>query len=210
MALIHTSKPATHSGEITAQGLGTNPFRDSAQKSPAPTRPINRGSTDIVIYEEELGEDQLVSVDTDQIRVLSSVRNNVAHGSRVRSELCRAVLARLRRLAAVIGENSAAGHLELLKRELSHCHDALLHRESENNFLSIVTLVEGALASQRWNKITSVDIELFRSIIEIGYEKVSVEHDDYLHAVESLRNQKIRFVPEIDLAAFDEDDGEND
>jgi hypothetical protein len=66
-----------------------------------------------------------------------------------RADLARRLLARVERLAALLGTVPLATEIQLLKRDLSRGHD-LLRPAGETNFLSVVCLVEGALASLTW------------------------------------------------------------
>src|SRR4051812_44321820 len=76
-----------------------------------------------------------------------------AKGS-ARPELARHLLARAERLAPRLGDVSLAVEIQLLKRELSRGHDVLASNREERDFLSVVTLVEAALASLTWKHYT--------------------------------------------------------
>ena len=73
-----------------------------------------------------------------------------------RAELARSLLAQVDRLAARVGDVSLAAEIQLLKRELVRSHPVLSVRREDNNFLSVVTLVEAALASLTWKDYTPV------------------------------------------------------
>ncbi len=67
-----------------------------------------------------------------------------------RADLARHLLARVDRLASRLGGVSLAAEVQLLKRDLVRGHALLSVRPEDNNFLSVVTLVEAALASLTW------------------------------------------------------------
>ncbi len=64
-----------------------------------------------------------------------------------RAGLARQLLAREDRLATRLGDVSLAAEVQLLKRELVRGRAILSARPEDNNFLSVITLVEVALAS---------------------------------------------------------------
>src|SRR6516225_4780748 len=81
---------------------------------------------------------------------------------RSRAELARQLLARVDRLQARLGDVSLAAELQLLKRELARGHAVLSRRPEDNNYLSVVTLVEAALASMTWKQYTPQVLDALR------------------------------------------------
>jgi len=67
-----------------------------------------------------------------------------------RADLARQLLARVDRLVPRLGDVSLAAEIQLLKRDLVRGHSILSVRPEDNNYLSVVTLIEGALASLTW------------------------------------------------------------
>jgi hypothetical protein len=82
--------------------------------------------------------------------------------------LARQLLARLDRLASRLGEVSLAAEVQLLKRELARGHAVLSVRPADNNFLSVVTLVEAALASLTWKGYTPGVLDPLRRAFSAG------------------------------------------
>jgi hypothetical protein len=80
-----------------------------------------------------------------------------------------------------LGQVSLAAEVQLLKRELSRCH-ALLNKghPADNNFLSVVTLVEAALASLTWKGYTPKVLNILRRALAGGEceGEFSFEHYD--------------------------------
>ncbi len=85
-----------------------------------------------------------------------------------RADLARQFLARVDRLAPRLGEVSLAAEVQLLKRELARGHAVLNVRPEDNNFLSVVTLVEAALASLTWKGYTPVVLDALRRAFSTG------------------------------------------
>src|SRR5207245_9263058 len=103
-------------------------------------------------------------------------------GSRVRSELARDLVQRVDQLLPLVGDVSLATHIGLLKRDLSRCHDSLRDHPGESNYLSIVTLVESAMAQLKWKQYVKPQLETIRQVLDIGYHQVRVRFDDYQKA----------------------------
>ncbi len=77
-----------------------------------------------------------------------------------RPEFSRQLLVPVDRLEARLGDVSLATEIQLLKRELARGH-AVLTRP-EDNYLSVVCLVEAALASLTWKLYTPVVLAALR------------------------------------------------
>src|ERR1700733_11913164 len=90
------------------------------------------------------------------------------HEVRTRPELAKQLLARVDRLEARLGDISVAAEIQLLKRELARGHAVLSRRREDNNFLSVVTLVEAALASLTWKDYTPRVLDLLRRAFSAG------------------------------------------
>jgi hypothetical protein len=106
----------------------------------------------------------------------------------------------------MIGDVSLATHLQLLKRDLSQCHDMLRNHPSENNFLSIVTLVESAMAQLKWKQYDRACLQAIRGAFEIGYQQVTVGFEDYEKARGLFVREHVDAAPRIDLASLSWDD----
>ncbi len=100
-----------------------------------------------------------------------------------RAEFARQVLARVDRLTPRLGEVSLAAEVQLLKRELARGHAVLGARPEDNNFLSVVTLVEAALASLTWKDYTAEVLDALRRAFAAG----TGEGDFTLERYDALR-----------------------
>jgi hypothetical protein len=125
--------------------------------------------------------------------------SNDGEGSRVRSELARDLLQRIDQLIPLLGDISLATNIELLKRDLSHCHDVLKAHPSESDFLSIITLVESAMAQTKWKQYNRLQLEAIREACDIGYRQVQVRFSDYVKARELVAAKALETTPRIDL-----------
>lgn len=123
-------------------------------------------------------------------------------GGRVRSEQARDLVQRVNQLLPLIGEVSLATHIGLLKRDLSRCHDALKDYPSESNYLSIVTLVESAMAQLKWKQYTCSQVEAIRQTLDIGYRQVRVRFEDYEKSRTLLAQKNVDATPRIDLESL--------
>jgi hypothetical protein len=130
-----------------------------------------------------------------------------------RSELARLLLARTERLASRLGDVSVAVEIQLLKRELSRGHDVLASRREERDFLSVVTLVEAALASLTWKRYTTEVVDALREAFTSGAREEAFTFSDYDAVRRNFAALGIPTAPSIDLtsvaaAAEDEDDSQ--
>jgi hypothetical protein len=123
-------------------------------------------------------------------------------GSRVRSELGRDLIRRVEQLLPLVGDVSLATHIGLLKRDLSRCHDALKDHPAESNYISIITLVESAMAQLKWKQFTRPQLEAIHKALGIGYRKVRVRFEDYETARSLFAQENVDVTPRIDLATL--------
>lgn len=84
------------------------------------------------------------------------------HQPVTRADLSRQLLTRIDRLTPRLGDVSLAAEVQLLKRDLVRGHAVLSARSEDNNFLSVVTLVEAALASLTWKAYTPAILDALR------------------------------------------------
>jgi hypothetical protein len=124
-------------------------------------------------------------------------------GGRVRSEQARDLVQRVNQLLPLVGDVSLAAHIGLLKRDLSRCHDALKdYASSESNYLSIVTLVESAMAQLKWKQYTRPQIEAIRQALDIGYRQVRVRFEDYEKFRTLFAQKNVDTTPRMDLESL--------
>jgi hypothetical protein len=85
-----------------------------------------------------------------------------------RAKISHQITTAAKRMIAHVGAASLTALLQLLKRELSGAHDTLRHMRSEADYLSIVTLVENALAGTNWRKLTEARLNLISQVTSLG------------------------------------------
>ena len=126
--------------------------------------------------------------------------------ARVRSELARELLHRVEQLPALVGDVSLPTNIQLLKRDLSRCHDALRHHPTESSFLSIITLVESAITQTRWKEYSRNQFDRIRSAFEVGYRQLHVNYDDYDRIRRAFAVDSINTHVRIDLESLSLED----
>jgi hypothetical protein len=128
-----------------------------------------------------------------------------------RADLARQLLARVDRLAARLGDVSLAAEIQLLKRELVRGHSILSARPEDNNYLSVVTLVEGALASRTWKGYTPGLLDALRRAFAEGAGEGEFTFEAYDAIRRDFGASGIPTGPTIDLASpaaeAEEEDG---
>ena len=122
--------------------------------------------------------------------------------TRVRSDLARELLHRVEQLAALVGDVSLPTNIQLLKRDLSGCHDALRHYPTESDFLSIITLVESAITRTRWKEYSPNQLDLIHSAIQVGYRQLRINYGDYERIRRGFTERSIDTNPRIDLESL--------
>jgi hypothetical protein len=132
------------------------------------------------------------------------------HQIRTRPELARQLLAQVDRLQSRLGDVSLAIELQLLKRELSRGHAVLDSRPEDNNYLSVITLVEAALASLTWKSYTAQVLDALRRAFSAGNREGQFTFEEYDAIRRHFAASGIATVPLIDptspaLEAEDED-----
>jgi hypothetical protein len=126
-----------------------------------------------------------------------------------RADLARQLLARVERLPALLGTVPLATEVQLLKRDLSRGHE-VLRTAGETNFLSVVCLVEAALAGLTWKQYTPEVVDALRFAFSGGTRPEPFAFADYDAVRGHFRERGLPVGPTIDLDALepgDLDDG---
>ena len=96
-----------------------------------------------------------------------------------RADLARQLLGRVERLPSLLATVPLATEVQLLKRDLSRGHDLLRASPGEVSFLSVITLVESALACLTWKQYTPVVVDALRQAFAGGTRLVPFTFADY-------------------------------
>jgi hypothetical protein len=100
-------------------------------------------------------------------------------GCRTRCDLARSLLARVEWLAGHLGDVSFAAQVQQLKRDLACGHGLLCASPADNDFLSVITLVEAALASLSSDQYTPEVLDALRWAFAAGTREGSFTFADY-------------------------------
>ena len=123
-------------------------------------------------------------------------------GPMTRADLARQLLARAERLSGLLGTIPLATELQLLKRDLSRGHDVLRTPPGEGNFLSVVTLVESALACLAWKQYTPEVVDAVRRAFAAGTRPGPFTFADYDAVRRHFAERGIPTTPAVDLDAL--------
>lgn len=115
-----------------------------------------------------------------------------------RPDLARQLLARVERLSSLLGTIPSATQMQLIKRDLSRGH-RVLRAAGEINFLSVVTLVEAALARLTWKQYTADVVDALRQAFSAGMRPAPFTFEDYDAVRKLFRERGISILPSIDL-----------
>jgi hypothetical protein len=121
--------------------------------------------------------------------------------SDTRADLARQLLARVDRLATRLGDVSLAPEVQLLKRELVRGHAILSARPEDNNFLSVITLVEATLASLTWKGYTPGVLDSLRGAFSAAGRAGELTFEEYDAIRRRFKASGIPSGPTIDLSS---------
>jgi hypothetical protein len=125
-----------------------------------------------------------------------------------RGDLARQLLARVDRLAQRLDRVSLAAEVQLLKRELARGQRALCARPENNNFVSVITLVEAALASLTWKGYSPEVLDALRQAFSTGLLKGEFTFEEYDAVRRHFKTSSIPTGPTINASSPDlEEDG---
>jgi len=125
------------------------------------------------------------------------------------AELSRQFLGRVDRLALRLNTVSLAAEIQLLKRDLARSHAILLARPENNNFLSVVTLVEAALRSLTWKGYTLGVLDALRQAFAAGLRQGEFTFEEYDAIRRHFKASGITTGPTIDLSSPDLEEDED-
>jgi hypothetical protein len=129
---------------------------------------------------------------------------------RSRADLAERLLARLGRLEARLGDVALAAEVQLLKRDLARSHELLTPYPSDNDFLSVITLVEAALASLTWKAYTPQVLDALRQAFTAGTRSGPFLFADYDAVRRHFAAVGIPTGPAVDLDAVSADAEDGD
>ncbi len=119
------------------------------------------------------------------------------HAARI--ALAQRLLDQLEHLPPKLGDVGLAIELQLLKRELSRGHAVLRAAPGENAYLSVVTLVEAALACLTWKEYTPAILDAFRTAFAVGARPGPFRSADYDALRHHFQTHAIPTSPRVDL-----------
>ena len=157
-------------------------------------------------YEQVQNEGVLEPSRRARRRGPAAVDSADGEASRLRSALARQMSQRARNLISHLGDPSFATSLELLKRDLSRCHDRLANRPSEAHFLSLVTLIESVFAQTKLKDYTPSQLEQVLAAIEVAYRQPKITFEDYERIRKDFLRHGIETRPIFDLDVLSMDE----
>jgi hypothetical protein len=129
----------------------------------------------------------------------ASLGQTVERQPDTRSDLARQLVARVDRLENRLGDVSLAAEVQLLKRELVRGHAILSGRSEDNNFLSVITLVEAALAALTWKGYTPSVLDGLRGAFSAARRDGEFTFQEYDAIRRQFKALGIPSGPTIDL-----------
>jgi hypothetical protein len=124
-----------------------------------------------------------------------------------RGDLARHLLTRVARLQARLGDVALAAEIQLLKRDLARGHAVLSRWPEDNNYLSVVCLVEAALASLTWKQYTPVVLAALRRAFSAGTRDGAFPFEESAALRRHFRESDIPVGPTIDLDSPETEEG---
>jgi hypothetical protein len=126
-----------------------------------------------------------------------------------RADVARQLLVRVDRLATRLGDVSLAAEVQLLKRELVRGHAILSARPEDNDCLSVITLVEAALAALSWKGYTPGVLDGLRNAFTAAGREADFTFEEYDAIRRHFKALGIPTGPTIDLSSTDLEEDED-
>lgn len=126
-----------------------------------------------------------------------------------RADLAHQLMTRVDRLVPRLNDVSLAAEVQLLKRELARGHRILSARPDDNNFLSVVTLVEAVLASLTWKGYSPEVLDALRQAFSAGLCEGEFTFEEYDAVRRHFKASGIPTGPTIDLSSPDLEEAED-
>ncbi len=214
MAVLRDSPTGTAvAPSLTPLRRGTSPDVDPAEqggrphKPPRPVTPSNGNRTGEVVSEEEGGDEHGDEMRADSCSTDASSLTGLLSGDlpEKRQEVAERLVALMERVIKSHLNVSMAANLQVVKRELSRCHDVLGSSRHESDYLSIITLVEANLACMDWKSATRRQLEQIKQSLAVGCEERHVTFDHYSRAVRRLRRFGLPTMPTFEVGTEEED-----
>lgn len=214
MILTSPRREQTASGKLSANDFGTSQNSDIAtvaakekESNPDDVAKV-RHQTRASVASIELGSFEKTDAATEMKSQLGVGPDRIAEYTRLRSQAASRIVSATQRLTAALGTVKAAAQLQVLKRSLFECHDLVSDSNLDSSFLSIVTLIEGAIADAKWKSLNAAQLKSIVRAINPGLNQALVPYQDYLGAVREFRSHSIHSGPtfELDLTIADADE----
>jgi hypothetical protein len=109
------------------------------------------------------------------------------------------LLEQLEHMPPKLGDVGLAIELQLLKRELARGHAVLRAAPDENAYLSMVTLIEAALACLTWKEYTPAILDAFWTAFVAGTRPGPFRSPDYDALRRHFQTQALPASPRVDL-----------
>jgi hypothetical protein len=178
------SLPGNGTGTLSVKhrppdGMTTN-LPDQTGEGEGDDRPVSesRDRTVARINRQERGDRRIKDLYAPADGTSSATGDEEVAAS-TRKETAGQLAKAIRRVIAAYGSASMATAFQLLRRELSKCHDSLGPLPSESNFLSITTLVEMELGNKSWQQVSQEELNALKRAIDLGVSEPRVTYDHF-------------------------------
>jgi hypothetical protein len=191
-----TVKAPVHDGS-------TNPIPDQTRDF-EDTPPPTEDRTAALVKRMERGDRKI----KDQYEAPDETSNETGKteaAAALRREIAERVSKAVGKVMSSCGTVRMAADLELLKRELSRCHDVLRPHPTEGDFLSIVVLVESELGIKPWRDISKQELAALKSAIDLGVKLPRVTFDEFNRTFRTLNASGWATGPKLELGEVGED-----
>jgi hypothetical protein len=187
---------------ITLDGV-TLPLPDQPSDVEETTPPVERRTVSRIERTEkgDVKKKDIHAADKD----LEAAQRAAEIAAQRRKVAAEAVSRAITRLSSHCGQARAAADLQLLKRELSRCHDILGTFPSESDFLSIVVLVEAELGKKPWSALTRDELQFLKRAVDVGAHQDRVTFDDYMRHLRTLNASGFSTGPVIEFGEEEEE-----
>lgn len=192
------------SGTIPRPEASDDPASPEQASEQVASRSVGTGETLPKITDKEKGSnrDLDAALEIRPASLLSSKPENDLTDKRIAS--AKTLKELLKRTLKSAGKVQIMGDVQLIKRELSRCHDHFRNSRAEADFLSIVVLIESCLASIDPKQLTQNQLRAISTTLDHSLNSTRVTFDDYNKAQKVIRGAMLRTGPTFELDLSEE------
>jgi hypothetical protein len=212
MVALHESPDSTWRDNVRVSRPETSANSSFLESPPKPvSKNLLKGKdeTGVQVANEVLGDDKEHNKNMIHLRSGSSdilEDQAILPGLSVRQAITKDLSDCLASMKESLGEPSLAVQVRILKEKLSEAHDKIAYfPDEENDFRSLITLVESYLSQWKWKQYTASHLQVVESAFKRAASLDTFGYNDLVQIRRDFRSNKIRTLPIIPIEVHEAD-----